>query len=158
VDPPGAGARGIEIPTIPSWIALLRGLTEALRDGLECRMHRPRFRAISAVTLATHDMGRAVRFYRALGFEPTSGGEGAGFTSFPVGDSHLNLLAASRDERWQWWGRVILYVDDVDGLYGRALAAGLAPEALPRDAEWGERYFHLRDPDGHELSFARPLR
>ena len=28
----------------------------------------------------------------------------------------------------------------------------------PRDAEWSERYFHLTDPDGHELSFARPLR
>ncbi len=27
----------------------------------------------------------------------------------------------------------------------------------PRDASWGERYFHMRDPDGHELSFARPL-
>jgi hypothetical protein len=23
---------------------------------------------------------------------------------------------------------------------------------------WGERYFHLTDPDGHALSFARPLR
>ena len=29
--------------------------------------------------------------------------------------------------------------------------------AVPRDAEWGERFFHLTDPDGHELSFARPL-
>jgi uncharacterized glyoxalase superfamily protein PhnB len=28
---------------------------------------------------------------------------------------------------------------------------------VPRDAEWGERFFHLVDPDGHELSFARPL-
>ena len=27
----------------------------------------------------------------------------------------------------------------------------------PRDAEWGERYFHIADPDGHELSFAKPL-
>ena len=26
----------------------------------------------------------------------------------------------------------------------------------PRDAPWGERYFHMRDPDGHELSSARP--
>jgi uncharacterized glyoxalase superfamily protein PhnB len=25
----------------------------------------------------------------------------------------------------------------------------------PTDAPWGERYFHLRDPDGHELSFAK---
>jgi len=23
----------------------------------------------------------------------------------------------------------------------------------PRDASWGERYFHMPDPDGHELSF-----
>ena len=30
---------------------------------------------ISAITLATHDMARAVRFYRALGFEMAYGGE-----------------------------------------------------------------------------------
>ena len=29
--------------------------------------------------------------------------------------------------------------------------------ARPRDASWGERYFHMSDPDGHELSFARPI-
>jgi hypothetical protein len=34
---------------------------------------------------------------------------------------------------------------------------GLNPEAAPRDAEWGERFFHLLDPDGRELSFAKPL-
>src|SRR5260370_34379779 len=33
---------------------------------------------------------------------------------------------------------------------------GFDPE-IPRDAAWGERYFHMPDPDGHELSFARPL-
>ena len=38
-----------------------------------------------------------------------------------------------------------------------ALDAGHRPEFPPRDAPWGERYFHVRDPDGHELSFARPL-
>jgi uncharacterized glyoxalase superfamily protein PhnB len=31
------------------------------------------------------------------------------------------------------------------------------PNTGPRDATWGERYFHVTDPDGHELSFARPL-
>ena len=39
-------------------------------------------------------------------------------------------------------GRVIFYVADVDGLYERARAAGFAPATAPRDAEWGERYFH----------------
>ncbi|MGA9301834.1 MAG: VOC family protein, partial [Bradyrhizobium sp.] len=42
-------------------------------------------------------------------------------------------------------------------LYDRALAAGYQPATVPHDAEWGERFFHLIDPDGHELSFARPL-
>ena len=61
------------------------------------------------------------------------------------------------ERRWSWWGRVIFYVADVDALYDRALAAGYQPATVPRDAEWGERFFHLDDPDGHELSFARPL-
>jgi catechol 2,3-dioxygenase-like lactoylglutathione lyase family enzyme len=113
--------------------------------------------SISAVTLATHDMARAVRFYRALGLPLRHGGEATAFTSFAVGPGYLNLTVAPPDRRWAWWGRVIIYVEDVDALHGRATASGLVPQAPPRDAEWGERYFHITDPDGHELSFARPL-
>jgi PPOX class probable F420-dependent enzyme len=113
--------------------------------------------SISAVTLATHDMARAVSFYRALGFVTIAGGETADFTSFRIGAGYLNLIEAPLERRWAWWGRVICHVADVDALYAHALAAGLQPQAPPRDAPWGERFFHLSDPDGHELSFARPL-
>ena len=113
--------------------------------------------AISAVTLATHDMRRAVRFYLSLGFEIKHGGETASFTSFLAGPGYLNLVAQPVEKSWSWWGRTIFYVSDVDALYQSALAAGHKPSTQPRDAEWGERYFHLTDPDGHELSFARPL-
>ena len=112
---------------------------------------------LSAITLATQDMSRAVRFYQALGFELLYGGEAAAFTSFRAGTSYLNLIAQPAERQWSWWGRVIFYVGDVDGLYARARAAGFQPTTTPRDAEWGEHYFHLTDPDGHELSFARPL-
>lgn len=114
-------------------------------------------RAISAVSLATHDMARAVRFYRSLGFELRYGGEGSSFTSFHAGSSYLNLIAVPADQEWSWWGRVILHVSEVDLFYDRAIAAGLKPDGAPRDAAWGERFFHLADPDGHELSFATPL-
>lgn len=113
---------------------------------------------ISAITLGTHDMARAVRFYRALGFEMQYGGETAAFTSFRAGPGYLNVITPPEEKRWSWWGRAILYVDDVDEIHARALAAGYRPSTQPRDAEWGERYFHLADPDGHELSFARPLK
>ena len=86
------------------------------------------------------------------------GGETAAFTSFRAGPNYLNLIAQPEQRHWSWWGRLIFYVADVDALYERALRAGWEPSTVPRDAEWGERYFHLTDPDGHELSFARPLR
>lgn len=114
-------------------------------------------KAISAVSLATHDMTRAVRFYRALGFELHYGDEGSSFASFRAGSGYLNLIAMPADQQWSWWGRVIFYVSDVDAFYERAIVAGLKPESVPRDASWGERFFHLADPDGHELSFATPL-
>ena len=114
-------------------------------------------RAISAITLATHDMARAVRFYRTLGFRLNYGGEDAEFTSFFVGGGYLNVIAVGANREWSWWGRVIFHVSDVDAVYERAVRNGLGPQFAPRDASWGERYFHLTDPDGHELSFARPL-
>ena len=111
--------------------------------------------AISAVTLFTADMARAVAFYRALGFALRYGGEGADFTSFHVGPGYLNLMRGEPPERL--WGRTIIHVSDVDAMYRRVRTAGMATETEPADAPWGERYFHVRDPDGHELSFARPL-
>jgi predicted enzyme related to lactoylglutathione lyase len=113
--------------------------------------------SISAITLATHDMGRAVRFYDALGFERLYGGADAEFTSYRAGAGYLNLIVAGPEMRWSWWGRAIFYVGDVDAFHAHAVAAGLAPSMPPADAPWGERYFHIVDPDGHELSFARPL-
>lgn len=110
---------------------------------------------ISAITLFITDMARSCQFYRTLGFTLKSGGDLHTFTSFHVGNGSLNL--ARRPLPQTQWGRVIFYVDDVDAFYETVLARGITPEFEPQDAEWGERYFHLRDPDGHELAFARPL-
>jgi catechol 2,3-dioxygenase-like lactoylglutathione lyase family enzyme len=114
---------------------------------------------ISAVTLATHDMARALRFYSIAGFAVIYGGAEASFTSLRAGESQfLNLIAQPADTRWSWWGRLIFYDSDVDGLHARFTAAGYPPRTEPRDAQWGERFFHIADPDEHELSFAWPLR
>jgi catechol 2,3-dioxygenase-like lactoylglutathione lyase family enzyme len=114
--------------------------------------------SISAVTLLTVNMLDAVAFYEALGFHLLYGGPEAPFTSFRVGAGYLNLeLDTVGSPRRAVWGRVVFWVDDVDAMYRRALAAGFDPETSPADAPWGERYFHIHDRDGHELSFARPL-
>jgi catechol 2,3-dioxygenase-like lactoylglutathione lyase family enzyme len=113
--------------------------------------------SLSAVTLGTHDMAAAVRFYLGLGFKLLYGGEQADFSTFQAGSSYLNLIPATAEQQWGWWGRVVIYVSDVDAIYERCLALGLYPHAPPQDAPWRERYFHITGPDGHELSFARPL-
>ena len=97
-------------------------------------------------------------FYRSLGFQMLYGGVDADFTSFQAGTGFLNLqLTSDEQPRQSIWGRVVFWVDDVDEMYQRVLGSRYEPETQPADAPWGERYFHVRDPDGHELSFARPL-
>jgi hypothetical protein len=91
---------------------------------------------ISAITLATHNMSRAVCFYRMLGFEIVHGGDKASFTSFRVGNSYLNLIAQPTERNWSWWGRVIFYHSDVDSLHASVVAAGYRPDTAPHDAEW----------------------
>lgn len=112
---------------------------------------------INAVTLLTADMAAAVAFYTALGFPTVHGGPTAPFTTLRAGSGFVNLqLDETRDPRGPIWGRVIFFVADVDATHARAVAAGYEPVTGPADASWGERYFHIHDPDGHELSFARP--
>lgn len=116
-----------------------------------------RIESINAVTLHVSDMARALEFYRSLAFEVAYGNPDSSFASLRVGDQYLNLMLAGSAGWRGGWGRVIFHVSDVDAIYRRALSEGHTPEAPPRDAEWGERYFHLTDPDGHELSFAKRL-
>ena len=110
---------------------------------------------ISAVTFAVRNMQRSVDFYRRLGFEIVSGGDGSSFTSLRSGEAIVNLSADPHYEG-RWWGRVLFRVDDADVHFEALRSAGLEPDT-PRDASWGERFFHVTDPDGHELSFAELL-
>lgn len=118
---------------------------------------QPSIEKISAVTLATSNMARAVDFYARLGFQVLHGGANGDFTSFRVGDGYLNLALRPGYAPGTPWGRTIFYVSDIDAMYAHVLDAGLKPDTQPEDAPWRERYFHILDPDGHELSFARPI-
>src|SRR6266852_3446473 len=116
-----------------------------------------RVEKISAVTLRVLNMKSSVQFYRdVLGMELLYGGEKAGFSSLRAKDAQSAILNLEEGDTVTQWGRLIFYVSDVDRFWTYLKDKGLHPEP-PRDASWGERYFHLSDPDGHELSFARPL-
>jgi catechol 2,3-dioxygenase-like lactoylglutathione lyase family enzyme len=110
---------------------------------------------ISAITLAVRDMARSLAFYKKLDLPVTYGGEDSFFTTLKAGETSINLILAPARQQ-DWWGRIIIRVDDVDQIHRQLKDAGLDPEE-PRNAAWGERFFHIWDPDGHELSFAERL-
>ncbi len=117
----------------------------------------PTIEKISAVTFRVANMTESVRFYRdVLGMELLYGGEDTGFSSLRAKDAQSAILNLEQGDRVTHWGRLIFYVTDVDALWNHLKERGFHPE-VPRDACWGERYFHMPDPDGHELSFARQI-
>ena len=130
---------------------------------------------ISAVTLIVKNMEKSCNFYsRIPGLRLMHGGTTAdSFSTFEVGknsDTYLNLELrnndASSDEDWKQardFGRIIFHTEDVDKLYSYLqndanFSKLVSFENEPTDASWGERFFHIQDPDGYQLSFAKPIR
>jgi len=131
---------------------------------------------ISAITLSIKNMEKSCKFYsRIPGFKIAYGGSNAdSFTTFEIGGDiktkmYLNLelrtnndITISLNNRRNF-GRIIFYSEHVDELYSQfkndaSISELISFENEPRDALWGERFFHIRDPDGYELSFAMPIR
>lgn len=110
---------------------------------------------ISAVTVAVFDMAESVAFYEKLGLDVSYGGPDAPFTTMRAGQSVINLRQVPT-QAGNPWSRVILRVSGVDALHRHFVEKGLRPTA-PRNAEWGERYFEVSDPQGVVISFAEVL-
>jgi catechol 2,3-dioxygenase-like lactoylglutathione lyase family enzyme len=112
---------------------------------------------VSAITFIVADMQRSVRFYQdVLRLELFYGGTDSGFSSLRIPDTESPIINLQRGNPAIAWGRMIFHVSDVDLFWSSLREKGFNPDS-PRDATWGERYFHIHDPDGHELSFARPI-
>ena len=136
---------------------------------------------ISAITLRIKEMERSCRFYSQIpGFRMIYGGStNDSFSTYEIGrsksskiylnlelirqtndqDDDDNIIASSRKD----FGRIIFHTDDVDKLYdyfknNKSISDEIIFETAPNDAPWGERYFHIREPNGYQLSFAKPLR
>jgi MerR family transcriptional regulator, thiopeptide resistance regulator len=54
-------------------------------------------------------------------------------------------------------GGIVVHVPDVDARYERARTAGATIVSEPRDEEYGQREFGVRDPEGHLWWIATPM-
>ena len=126
---------------------------------------------ISAITIFVKNMKDSCMFYSKIPkFEISYGGPDSNFTTFKISqspDMYLNIelqqqtieKANSIDNEYC---RIIFHTEDVDALYyylrNDDTISNLGKfETKPTDAEWGERFFQVRDPDGYPIVFATPL-
>jgi catechol 2,3-dioxygenase-like lactoylglutathione lyase family enzyme len=133
---------------------------------------------ISAVTLIIKNMERSCNFYSQIpGFKLVYGGSSDDtFTTYEIGEigeyatkmylnlelSILNSNNHNAHNTRRHFGRIIFHTEDVDELYSffknnEGISNTITFENEPTDAPWGERYFHIRESDGYQLSFAKPI-
>jgi hypothetical protein len=70
---------------------------------------------------------------------------------------NLGKTKGSRD-----FGRIIFHTENVDKLYSymkhdEYISKSIVFENEPTNAPWRERYFHIRESNGYQSSFAQPL-
>jgi catechol 2,3-dioxygenase-like lactoylglutathione lyase family enzyme len=142
---------------------------------------------ISAITLKVKDMEKSCTLYSKIpGFRMRYGGKPSDrFTTFEIGKgskatTYLNLELIEKEEEKdssdfykksnlgrkmkgsEDFGRIIFHSENVDKLYSylkqdEYISKSVVFESEPTNAPWGERFFHIREPNGYQLSFAQPL-
>lgn len=108
---------------------------------------------------------KAIDFYvKALGATEVFRmpmGDKIGHAEIKIGDSHvmlsdewapMNLLSPSK--RGGTTVSLMIYVDDVDSAFKRAIDAGASQERAPENQFYGDRSGSLLDPFGHRWTLA----
>ena len=109
----------------------------------------------------------AIRFYeRAFGATevlrmPMGDSGKLAHAEVKIGDSHVMLADEFPDmgflgplKRGGATASLMIYVEDVDSAFARALGAGATQERPPEDQFWGDRMGTLVDPFGHRWTLA----
>ncbi|MBC7979604.1 MAG: VOC family protein [Armatimonadetes bacterium] len=119
-------------------------------------------------SLTTRDSNSALEFYnKAFGATelfrlPGENGK-VNHAEFQIGNSRMMIS----DEFPEWGsvapevgkgGSFMIYVEDCDGQYEQALAAGATSISPPADQFWGDRTAHVADPFGYRWGLAQHVR
>lgn len=118
--------------------------------------------------LIVADVAQAVEFYkRALGAEEavrarSENGSQPACVELRIGAAVFHVCDVLSEggcgPEWVKHSRVTvilhLEVEDCDRALTRAVAAGAIVISPPKDMVWGDHYARIRDPFGHEWSFA----
>lgn len=115
--------------------------------------------------MTVSDIDRTIEWYKnGLGAEELYRMPGPGgaimHAEFKLGNSIFMIAQAgmmdakSPKELGGTHGGLLIYTEDCDALFNRAVAAGATVKMPPADQFWGDRWAMVVDPSGHEWQFA----
>jgi uncharacterized glyoxalase superfamily protein PhnB len=122
---------------------VLRGAAQALD------FYKVALGAIERMRMATPDGARLMHAEMQIGDSVIMMSDE--FPEMNTGARAPNVLGATT-------GSIHLYSEDIEELFGRAVAAGMTVLMPLQDMFWGDRYGRLRDPFGHQWSIAKQVR
>jgi uncharacterized glyoxalase superfamily protein PhnB len=119
---------------------------------------------VTGLVLWVQENRLSEKFYRRLGFEALEADDT--HSKMILGDFAIDLVSMrdeppfTNDSMTAIKGKgMYLYirVDDVDATYKEMQKDGIEPATVPKDWEWGNREFIVKDPDGYKLCFWQPI-
>lgn len=111
--------------------------------------------AQGVVEVVGPDLDQAIAFYLSLGFELLR--RTGGFAVVHWRGQRLFLAEDPRAPATPRWTQLRIMVDDVDALWHRVAALGIAPVHAIGDRFHGLRDFTVADPSGFQIRFAQAL-
>ena len=115
---------------------------------------------VTSLVLWVQDNTLSIKFYKKLGFEVVESTDQ--HSTVQVSDFQITLVSMREEAEFTHdalhpeKGRglyLYLHVDDVDATHTRLKKLGITPHTTPRDWDWGNREFIVKDPDGYKLCF-----
>lgn len=103
---------------------------------------------LSGVTLHVADVERSREFYARIPGARLVMHRAGAFAMFEFGGMRLGLLK---------WPSPTFHIEmdspDPGAMHEMLIANGITPESPPQSRPWGQRDFHVLDPDGNTLEF-----
>lgn len=119
---------------------------------------------ITSVLLWVQDNTISEKFYKKLGFEVEGSDDQVSVVA--LGGLAIQLVTMRDEPPFEHdalsgdKGRgvyVYIRVSDVDTTHQELRSKGIIPATEPRDWEWGNREFIVKDPDGYKLCLWQPI-
>ncbi len=121
-----------------------------------------KLKSISGLVFYVKNTAKTVKFYESLGFIITK--NQPDHISVRLNWFWMDFHPQDKEDKPEFQKEanltnkgaglfIYVNVEDVDEFYNGVVKRGLKPSSKPKDYEWGNREFVIRDPDGYKLVF-----